>query len=149
MNQYSYYLHLVYLISFYGILVPLSVPILLVAFCLQYWVDKYILFKRLSSPVDFGYQLTKLIIKCFECSLLIFTIGNLYWHEKINRKASRFCNSINILSVAISVIYLLISLLCPRYIKDSILGKIMRENLYEHSYTYYSKANKFTRLYWR
>lgn len=148
-EQYSYYLYMVYLISFYALLVPLSSPILILVFGLQYWVDKYLLFKKMSSPIDLGYPLTRLIIKCFECSLLLFTIGNLYWHGKINRKSSRFSNSINTLSVAISATYLLVSLFCPKYIKDAFLGKVLKEKIYHHSYSYYETKNKFTKLYWK
>lgn len=148
-DQYSYYLHMTYLISFYALLVPLSSPILILVLVLQYWVDKYLLFKKMSSPIDLGYQLTRLIIKCFECSLLLFTVGNLYWHGKIDRKSSRFSNSINTLSVAVSAVYLLVSLFCPKYIKEAVLGKVLKEKIYHHSYTYYQKTSKFKKLYWK
>jgi len=46
-------------VCFYGYLVPLIIPITIIAFALQYWVDKYNLLKKFSSPVDLGYRLTK------------------------------------------------------------------------------------------
>lgn len=58
-NTYSYYLQMVYVVCFYGYLVPLIIPITIIAFALQYWVDKYNLLKKFSSPVDLGYRLTK------------------------------------------------------------------------------------------
>jgi hypothetical protein len=64
-NAYSYYLQMVFIVSFYGYLVPLTVPIIIIAFIAQYWIDKYNLLKRFSSPVDMGYFLTDLIWKCF------------------------------------------------------------------------------------
>lgn len=45
-------------VSFYGFLVPLATPIAIVVFFLEYWVDKYNLFRR-SSPIDFGFVLGK------------------------------------------------------------------------------------------
>lgn len=64
-NAYSYYLQMIFIISFYGYLVPLTVPIIIIAFIFQYWIDKINLLKRFSSPVDLGYFLTDLIWKCF------------------------------------------------------------------------------------
>lgn len=58
-NTYSYYLQMVYVIAFYGYLVPLTVPITIIAFALQYWIDKRNLLTKFSSPVDLGYSLTR------------------------------------------------------------------------------------------
>ena len=54
---------MIYVISFYGYLVPMIVPITILAFIAEYWVDKYNLFNRFSSPVDLGYYLTNLVWK--------------------------------------------------------------------------------------
>lgn len=54
---------MVYIISFYGYMVPLSTPIIIVYFIAQYWIDKYNLLRRFSSPVDMSYLLTDLIWK--------------------------------------------------------------------------------------
>jgi hypothetical protein len=64
-QSYSYYLQMVYLISFYGYMIPLATPIILVYFIFQYWIDKYNLLRRFSSPVDMGYFLTNSIWKAF------------------------------------------------------------------------------------
>ena len=39
-QAYSYYLQMIYICSFYGFLIPGITPILLIAFGMQYWVDK-------------------------------------------------------------------------------------------------------------
>ena len=64
-SQYSYYIFMVYIVAFYSLIVPFSNSTMVMIFFIHYWVDKYILFKKMSSPIDFGYNLTRLIIKCF------------------------------------------------------------------------------------
>lgn len=116
-SQYSYYIFMVYIVSFYSLIAPFSNSTVALVFFIHYWVDKYVLFKKMSSPVDFGYRLTRLIIRCFEGSLLAYTIGHFYWNRVINPKTPKFANFLNILSIAISISYLLFSYLCPLHIK--------------------------------
>ena len=70
---------MIYVISFYGYLVPMIVPMTILAFIAEYWVDKYNLFNRFSSPVDLGYYLTNLVWKAFEITLLMKAAGHLVW----------------------------------------------------------------------
>ena len=116
-GQYSYYIFMIYIVSFYSLITPFANSTLIVIFFLHYWVDKYVLFKKMSSPVDFGYRLTRLIIKCFEGSLLAFALGHFYWNGVINPKTPKFANFLNILSIFVSFLYLLFSYFCPLYIK--------------------------------
>ena len=53
-SMYSFYIVLTFTVSFYGFLVPSITPILIIVFVIQYWIDKYNLFKRYSCPIDFG-----------------------------------------------------------------------------------------------
>jgi hypothetical protein len=78
-QAYSYYLQMIYICSFYGFLIPAITPILIIAFGIQYWIDKRNLLKRCSSPIDMGYFLTKLIWTCFEMSLVLFVLGHVIW----------------------------------------------------------------------
>lgn len=80
-QAYSYYLQMIYICSFYGYLLPAITPILLVAFSIQYWVDKFNLLKRCSSPIDMGYFLTKLTWISFEMSLVLYVLGHLVWSK--------------------------------------------------------------------
>lgn len=57
-ENYAFYIMITFTISFYGFLVPLATPIAIVIFFLEYWVDKYNLFRR-SAPIDFGFVLGK------------------------------------------------------------------------------------------
>ena len=140
---------MVYIVSFYSSIVPFSNSMMVMLFFIHYWVDKYILFKKMSSPVDFGYRLTKLIIKCFEGSLLVFAIGHFYWNSKINSKVPKMANYLNTASIAASSIYLLLSNFCPIYIKEKLLGTLLMPNIIQHSYTFYSKAHRFSKVYWK
>jgi hypothetical protein len=64
-----------FLVSFYAVMVPSGVGILVLIFIIQYWIDKYNLFNKCSIPIDFDFYLTRIIFKFFEASLLIFTVG--------------------------------------------------------------------------
>lgn len=63
-QAYSYYLQMICITSFFGYLVPITTLIIIIGFMIQYWIDKYNLLKRFSSPIDLGYDLTDLIWKC-------------------------------------------------------------------------------------
>jgi len=78
-QAYSYYLQMIFICSFYGYLLPMITPILIIAFSVQYWVDKYNLLTRCSSPIDMGYFLTNLTWKAFEMSLVLFVLGHIIW----------------------------------------------------------------------
>ena len=45
-DRYSYYILQIYACSFYSYLVPLATPCLIVTFCIQYWIDKYNLYRH-------------------------------------------------------------------------------------------------------
>jgi hypothetical protein len=62
---------------FYNYLVPIGVPVTAIIFVVQYWIDKYQLFYLSSQYYQLNYFLSRMILKFFEGSLLIFTIGNL------------------------------------------------------------------------
>ena len=82
---YSYYLQMIYIVAFYGYLVPLITPLTIIAFAIQYWVDKYNLFRRFSSPVDLGYYLTDLIWKALELTLLLHALGHILWSHSLHK----------------------------------------------------------------
>ena len=62
---YAFYIVYTYVACFYGIITPLASPLLIVLFVLQYWVDKYNLFRRYSYPNDLGPSINKLIFRSF------------------------------------------------------------------------------------
>lgn len=86
--MYAFYIVFTFVVSFYGFIAPITTPILICIFAIQFWVDKYNLFKRFSCPVDFGVELIKKIFTIFETSILLFVIGHLMWDWKINKDES-------------------------------------------------------------
>lgn len=104
-NTYSYYLQMIYIISFYGFLVPLTVPITIVAFALQYWVDKNNLFKKCSSPVDLGFSLTSKMWMALELSLLFTAIGHFVWSLSLKYHSPLEGKIINYVSIFLSIAY--------------------------------------------
>lgn len=107
-NTYSYYLQMVYVICFYGYLVPLIIPITIFAFTLQYWVDKYNLFRRFSSPVDLGYYLTRKMWMAFELSLLFRVVGHYVWSYYLHHHPTILSHVMNFVCIFLSLVYLVI-----------------------------------------
>jgi hypothetical protein len=62
---------------FYAYLVPVGVLAVTVIFGVQYWIDKIKLFKLSSEYHEINYQLSRVILKMFEGSVLAFALGNL------------------------------------------------------------------------
>ena len=148
-SQYSYYIFMIYLISFYGLLVPFSAPVLVLLFGIHYWVDKYVLFAKMSNPVDYGYGLTQFILKSLECSVLIMAVGNWYWSGVLHHLETRYSSYLSTGSILLVLVYLMISLFCPSYIKERFLSSLMSTKINHHSYSFYLKANRFNKLYWK
>ena len=121
--MYSFYIVYTFVVAFYGFVVPFATPIVIIIFFLQYWVDKYNLFKRFSSPAPFGVDLIRLILKCFEFSLLFFTIGFLFWDHIIHFDPSTTSRILNIVNLAITVIYASFIIFVPPSMKKKLLGE--------------------------
>lgn len=134
-NAYSYYLQMIFIISFYGYLVPLAVPLIIIAFIVQYWIDKYNLLKRYSSPVDMGYFLTDLIWKCFEATLILRPIGNYVWGYKIHSNATIISHICNFMALALSLAYFISVIFFSKKI-DAVMEYFTSEiHLRKDSYT--------------
>jgi hypothetical protein len=84
-QRYAYYIVQVYVVSFYACIAPSTTIILALIFVAQYWVDKFNLFKqRFSCPTEFNFQLSRLTIKIFEVSVLVFAVGNLIFSPQLH-----------------------------------------------------------------
>lgn len=83
------------------------VPIIIVAFSLQYWVDKRNLLRKFSSPVDLGYHLTKKMWVAVELSLLFRVIGHIVWGFYLHHPTA-LSRIINYICTFISIVYLII-----------------------------------------
>lgn len=111
---------MIFIISFYGYLVPLGVPIVIIAFIFQYWIDKYNLLRRFSSPVDMGYFLTDLIWKGFEATLILRPIGSFVWGYKIHPNPSKLSIICNFVSLGLSLAYLILAIFYSKKLDELI-----------------------------
>jgi hypothetical protein len=102
-NRYVNYLTLLFIATFYAYVIPVTIPILVVIFFIQYWVDKINLFKRCSLPRNFSFELTRCILKLFESSIFIFSVGvfllGIYFHGTV-------LNILNLVTLGIALLYL-------------------------------------------
>ena len=115
-QSYSYYLQIIYICSFYGYLVPAITPILVIAFSVQYWVDKRNLLSRCSSPIDMGYFLTQLTWTCFEMSLVLFVFGHLVWGNFLNSQQNDMAKILNYVNLGLAAGYVTIVMFFPEKI---------------------------------
>ncbi len=76
-TKYSDYLVTLYTAFFYSYLIPLTLIILIIIFFFQYWIDKYILFRRSSLKFHYDFNLSLKIYKFFESSLIALGFGNI------------------------------------------------------------------------
>lgn len=75
--KYSDYLVTLYTALFYAYLVPIGVPTICIIFVVQYWIDKFTLFKRSSLRNHFSFDLSIYVRRMFESSIFVFALGNL------------------------------------------------------------------------
>lgn len=101
------------LVSFYAVMIPSGVGILALIFAVQYWIDKYNLFRKFSCPLDFDFFLTRIAFKFFEGSLLVFTIGSLIFDEEIRVNPKPRSIIIHVVCIGLSAGYLYVSILLP------------------------------------
>lgn len=127
--MYSFYIVFTYVVAFYGMLAPTTTPILILIFFIQYWVDKYNLFRRFSYPVDLGPELYRMIIKAFEVSLLMSTVGHFLWDLTIHYDSNTTYRTLNIINLCISALYIALSMWAPYSVNKRIFAQ---ENDFEH-----------------
>jgi hypothetical protein len=147
-QSYSFYIIYTYVVAWYGFLVPMATPILFVYFILQYWVDKYNLFRRFSTPVPFGQDLVTLVNRSFEFNLFMFAVGFFIWQSSVHFDTPTTYRVINIITLFIATAWVSFSIFVPRHIKDKMFGEqaISYERL---TYTYYRSQGQFAKTYFR
>ena len=132
---YSFFIIYTYVVSFYSLLTPVAAPILIIVFVLQYWIDKYNLFRRSSFPNDLGASLNRMIFKLFEISILMSAVGHFVWDSEVHFGISNGFRIINIINLALAVIYVSITFFAPYSVTRKIfLDEIDFEH---HQYRYF------------
>jgi hypothetical protein len=118
--MYAFYIVFTFVVSFYGFVAPTAVPVLIMIFAIQFWVDKYNLFKRFSCPVDFGAELIKKIFIMFETSIFIFVIGHYVWDLKMNKDKKPEYRVISSLNIVLATLFVTFELAAPDRLKKKI-----------------------------
>ena len=96
---------MIYIVAFYGYLVPLISPITVLAFVAQYWTDKYNLLRKFSSPVDLGYYLTDLIWKGLELTLILHSLGHILWASSLHHNYMSMSQISGYICLGLSTLY--------------------------------------------
>lgn len=78
----------VYTVSFFAYPMPYGTAVVLVAFLLEFWIDKWRLFNRCSLKDDFNYKMTKISSKLFMSSVWIYAVGNFIFAYAFTRRIS-------------------------------------------------------------
>jgi hypothetical protein len=114
-DRYTYYIVNVYIVSFFSYITPYVTIILVPIFIIQYWIDKYNLFQRFSCPTDFDFRLSRMTLKIFEISVLVFALGNYIFSFKIHAtKEEKEYHIINLVALLLSVAYSLAIFFLPK-----------------------------------
>lgn len=142
-GRYSYYILQVFTCSFYSYLTPLAVLCLFPTLCAQYWIDKYNLFRRCSLKHEIDFELSRAILKIFECSLLLFAVGNLLFSLVLHKA---YLNKLNVASLVISALYCAFSLFAPRHLEQRLFGRY--EEIEKTAYTDCLRNRRFKHQYW-
>lgn len=114
-DRYTYYIVNVYIVSFFSYITPYTTIILVPIFIVQYWIDKYNLFQRFSCPTDFDFRLSRMTLKIFEISVLVFALGNYIFSLKIHAtKVETKYHIINLVGLLLAVAYSLAIFFLPK-----------------------------------
>jgi len=83
--MYVSYTLMVFLVSFYGYLVPVITPIVFISFIVLYWVDKYNAFRR-SSLDSFDDSRGDFILAIVQLSVLLSAVSYFMWDLSIQKE---------------------------------------------------------------
>jgi hypothetical protein len=127
-------------------LTPLAPIIMLAAFVIQYWLDKFNLFRRNSYPYDLGADLNRMIYKIFRISLLLSAVGHIMWDSLIHLDITAGFKAINIINLALAFAYVMFYFFAPHQLLLRIYGE---ETDYEHhQYKYFLDNKRFLKTYY-
>lgn len=135
----------VYVISFFSYITPYISIILALIFLVQYWVDKYNLFKRFSCPTDFNFRLSRMTLKAFEFSVFVFALGNYIFSFTIHpTKDESEYHVINLIALLLALAYCIAIVLLPK----KWFERIDVESYETASYNQCLQNESFNKVYW-
>jgi flagellar biosynthesis protein FlhB len=147
-DAYAYYIVMTFVTCIYGYIVPWITPLLIVWFILQYWLDKYNLFKRFSTPIEFSFQFVELLLCIFEVSILFFAVSHFLWDLNIHADSSVGYRVVNILSMVLAFLYVLLVFISPESFKKRVLDKYSKCDIFSYSNYMAFKSNKFSKTFY-
>lgn len=118
-QRYSYYILQLWTVSAYVYIVPICGPALIIILSIQYWVDKYNLFKRSSLFFELNYGLSRDILKLSEFSVFLYALGIIVFSAKIFNTV----HPLSIVGISIAFIYICLSWLLPKKYEKRIFQK--------------------------
>ena len=134
-GSYGFYILYTFVAALYGFIVPTATIILIIGFTIQYWVDKYKLFKRQSAPIDVNYDFGRMVFRVFEVSILLFAVGYCLWSLDIHYDKGVNFTILNLVSVGIALLYVGFVMFAPARIK----GLAFRDFSAPDCLSYYDK----------
>ena len=125
-----------FIIAFYGYIVPFATPLLVVILIVQYWVDKWDIFKRYACPIQYNLSFNELVLRIFEIALCLNSVCFMGWDLYIHFDSSIRYRVLNIVSIFISALYIAFMMLASDYEKRRFL--CIPKILYSISFSDYS-----------
>lgn len=119
-SRYSFYLVTLYTALFYSYLVPVGVPIVCIVFFIQYWIDKWTLFRRSSLKYHFGFFLSNETCKILESSVFVFALGNLIFSTYLHDLRP---NVLNLVGFGVATGFLVLVWITPKKMETIIFGE--------------------------
>lgn len=110
---------------------------------MQYWVDKFILFRRSSTKFHFGFTLAKYTSKLFESSIFFLALGNLIFSNYVHNYQFTV---INLVSFGLATLFTILVWATPKSIEKIIFGEY--EYNEKNTYDDCLSDGKFDVTYW-
>ena len=148
-SRYTHYIMQVFTISFFAYPMPFGTAVVLVAFLIEFFIDKYRLFLRCSLKDDFNYEMTKISSKLFMSSVWIYALGNFIFAYAFTRVIS-WPTIVSLTAATLFMVYLwMLPAEWEFTIQDNLLQYeqfsyhyCQRNNLFEHTYRNQNPASK-------
>ena len=144
---YCFYILFTYVACWYGFMLPLGTPIIIIVFIGQYWVNKFNLFRRSSKPAPFSQEIVQLVNKFFGLSLFVFALGFYLWQSSVHFDTPNGTRFINIVTLVLASLWSLWMIFAPANFRNKILGEEI--SFQQYNYSHYKRQGYFVKTYLR
>ena len=129
-SRYTHYIMQTFTISFFAYPMPFGTAVVVVAFILEFFIDKYRLFLRTSLNDDFNYEMTKVSSKLFMSSVWIYAIGNFIFSYAFTRIISWPC----VVSLTAATLFMVYLWMLPAEWEFAIQDHLLQYELFSYHY---------------